>query len=196
LRVVPATLQQIGLVVVLLVVVRFIIVEAATVLSGPAADVVFVHRGVSSVEGKEGRLTPESVGMTTSFRFAGTCHALCRQGCSRATGLFAPGIGLRRRSLRKRTGEVAALWPRLASAFGPQWTRRFAEWAAGRPPGGALRDGFDFAPSLAAAGELPDLAAEELAETNARWRYDGTGSSPARRRRLASLVLRFRRGAR
>jgi hypothetical protein len=83
--------------------------------------------------------------------------------------------------VRKRAGDVAAIWPRLAAAFGAQWTVRFAQWAAARPPAGALRDGFDLARALAEAGELPGIAAEELADMNARWRYDGT-AAPHRRR--------------
>jgi hypothetical protein len=93
--------------------------------------------------------------------------------------------------LRKRAGEVATSWPLLAAAYGPQWTVRFAEWAAGRSPAGAFRDGFDFARSLAAHGDLPDLAARELAEREAQWRYDGT--DPPALRASARIQGLFRR---
>jgi len=124
--------------------------------------------------------------------------------------------------LRKRTGEVAAAWPLLAAALGADWSASFGAWAAGRPPAGALRDGWDFARSLTAspaasppltmspAGPpppaaspaglpppaaspaglpppaapptgLPPLAAQELAEREVTWHYDGA-SAPRRRR--------------
>jgi hypothetical protein len=84
--------------------------------------------------------------------------------------------------LRKRTGEVAAAWPLLAAALGADWSASFGAWAAGRPPAGALRDGWDFARSLSqlAAG-LPPLAAQELAVRELTWHYDGV-SVPRRRR--------------
>ncbi len=87
--------------------------------------------------------------------------------------------------LRKRAGEVAAAWPLLAAAFGTGWPARFAGWATGRPPAGSLRDGWDLARELAAAGELPATAAPELAEREAGWHYDGAG--PPRRRRGPAL---------
>jgi hypothetical protein len=77
--------------------------------------------------------------------------------------------------LRKRAGEVAAAWPMLAAALGPRWTVEFGAWAAGRPPAGALRDGWDFARSLGT--RLPALAAEELAVREAG-RYFGLGRAP------------------
>jgi hypothetical protein len=80
--------------------------------------------------------------------------------------------------LHKRAGEVAAAWPLLRTSFGSGWAAAFAAWAAGRPPGGALRDGWDLA---RATGDLDPLAAAELAEREVRWRYDGV--SPPRRRR-------------
>ena len=64
--------------------------------------------------------------------------------------------------LRKRAGEVSAAWPLLAASYGTAWTSTFAAWAAGRPPAGALRDGWDFA--HAAGDSLPELARRELAE--------------------------------
>jgi hypothetical protein len=76
--------------------------------------------------------------------------------------------------LRKRAGEVAAAWPVLAAAFGPRWTVEFGTWAAGRPPGGAFRDGMEFARWLGSS--LPPLAHEELAvRVAARTRFAGVG---------------------
>jgi hypothetical protein len=62
--------------------------------------------------------------------------------------------------LRKRAGEVAKVWPRLAASLGPAWTPTFAAWAATRPSAGAVRDGRDFAKSLPV---LSRSAAAELA---------------------------------
>jgi hypothetical protein len=86
--------------------------------------------------------------------------------------------------LRKRAGEVAHMWPLLAASFGTQWTARFAEWAAGRPPAGSLRDGWDLARSLGSS--LAPLGSVELATREARWRYDGTRAP--RRRRIPAVV--------
>ena len=96
---------------------------------------------------------------------------------------FDPGrvAATRNALLRKRAGEVAAVWPRTAAALAPQWTERFVAWASGRPPRGSLRDGFDFARELARTGELPELAATELADQEAGWVYDGV-NAPRRRR--------------
>jgi len=88
--------------------------------------------------------------------------------------------------LRKRSGEVAAAWPLMAAAYGPAWTSTFSDWARGRPPNGSLRDGWDFARQ--AGSGLPPLAQRELAEREARMRYDGT--SAPRPRRLARLFPR------
>jgi hypothetical protein len=99
--------------------------------------------------------------------------------------------------LRKRAGEVAAAWPMLAASLGRDWQRAFAAWAAGRPPAGALRDGWDFArtfidPGFArgpevrrCGGTVAPLAAEELAVRDALWVYDGTRAP--RRRRLPAV---------
>jgi len=99
--------------------------------------------------------------------------------------------------LRKRAGEVAAQWPALAASYGPQWMTAFGAWASGRPPGGALRDGWDFARwtagnGTAGNGELSTAAAAELAGREAGWRYDGV-STPVRRR-LRTLLHRRRTG--
>lgn len=83
----------------------------------------------------------------------------------------------RRALLRKRAGDVARQWRLLAASFGPRWPAVFGAWAAQRPTQGSLRDGWDLARSLTLTGP----AAEELAEREARWRYDG-GSAPRRRR--------------
>jgi hypothetical protein len=84
--------------------------------------------------------------------------------------------------LHKRAGEAAAAWPLLRTSFGSGWVAAFAAWATGRPPGGALRDGWDLARATAAAGGLDPLAAAELAEREVRWHYDGV--APPRCRRL------------
>jgi hypothetical protein len=91
----------------------------------------------------------------------------------------------RRALLRKRAGEVARHWPLLVAGLGTDWPTTFARWAAGRPPGGSLRDGWDLARDLAARGPLPAPTAEELAIHEAGWRYDGV--SPPRRRRLPAV---------
>jgi hypothetical protein len=100
--------------------------------------------------------------------------------------------------LRKRAGEVAAQWPALRAQFGPQWSLAFTEWARRRAPLGSLRDGWDFARTVAlqpiaasstgtlqpAAGLQP-AAALELAIRKARFDYDGT--HPPRPRRLPAI---------
>ncbi|MDY7088912.1 MAG: hypothetical protein SYR96_27885 [Actinomycetota bacterium] len=83
--------------------------------------------------------------------------------------------------LRKRAGEVARQWPLLAAGFGERWKREFAEWAATRPTQGSLRDGWDMARELAGRGSLPSVAAVELAEREAAWRYDGSSAPVSRR---------------
>ena len=90
--------------------------------------------------------------------------------------------------LRKRAGEVAAQWPALRASLGAQWYPSFAAWAAGRPPLGSLRDGWDFARSRT---DLAPMAAAELADRERHWHYDGT-TAPRRRRGLGRL-LPFRR---
>ena len=91
---------------------------------------------------------------------------------------------------RKRAGEVARTWPFLAASYGPSWPSVFATWAAGRPPNGSLRDGWDFARS--AGTSLPPLAQEELARREADLSYDGASAPTPRRRGLLSR-LRTRR---
>ncbi|HET8682548.1 MAG TPA: hypothetical protein VFM54_11840 [Micromonosporaceae bacterium] len=87
--------------------------------------------------------------------------------------------------LRKRAAEAAATWPLLAASLAPQWTPAFTAWAAGRPPTGPLRDGWDLARELRSAGLLTGAAPEELAACESWWRYDGAGP-PRRRRWLAT----------
>ncbi|HZN17676.1 MAG TPA: hypothetical protein VFB84_05725 [Micromonosporaceae bacterium] len=87
--------------------------------------------------------------------------------------------------LRKRAGEVAATWPLLAASLTPHWTARFTAWAAGRPPAGPLRDGWDLARQLLAAGSLTGAAPEELAARESWWRYDGV--RPPRPRRWPAI---------
>ena len=89
----------------------------------------------------------------------------------------------RKALLRKRAGLVARIWPMLAAEC--RWPDWFTEWADGRPPQGALRDGFDFARHLRAQGRLTPVSAVELAEHEVLWRY--AGRHPPRRRRLPAL---------
>lgn len=76
--------------------------------------------------------------------------------------------------LRKRAGEVATRWPRLAAALGPRWAAEFADWARGRPPAGPDADGLAFAADLDAAGRLPEGARADLrrAEITVRGRFN------------------------
>ncbi|HTF47458.1 MAG TPA: hypothetical protein VK735_08435 [Pseudonocardia sp.] len=93
------------------------------------------------------------------------------------------------RSLRhKRAGEVAAVWPLLAAGLGEQWHERFRRWARGRPPQGALRDGWDLARELAFVGELPALAEAELAMREVGAPYDGRRAPRPRRGFVARRV--------
>ncbi|MEH1013304.1 hypothetical protein V6U90_09345 [Micromonospora sp. CPCC 206060] len=88
--------------------------------------------------------------------------------------------------LRKRAGEVARHWPLLAAGLGTRWPGVFLDWAAGRPTGGGLRDGWDLARTLRDQGTLPLLGADELAVREATARYDGV--DPPRPRRCPALV--------
>jgi len=101
-------------------------------------------------------------------------------------GFDADDVAVARRALlRKRAGLVRYHWPRLAAALGDRWLAVFGEWADGRTPVGALRDGWDLARHLAAAGRLPACAAAELAAREVTARYDG--ESAPRRRRLPAV---------
>ncbi|MBO4210685.1 hypothetical protein [Micromonospora echinofusca] len=91
-------------------------------------------------------------------------------------------VGVARTALlRKRAGEVARHWPLLAAGLGSRWPQVFLDWAAGRPTGGGLRDGWDLARTLRDQGALPSLGADELAVREATTRYDGTGTPRPRR---------------
>jgi hypothetical protein len=85
--------------------------------------------------------------------------------------------------LRKRAGEVARAWPRLAASYGPDWPGVFMRWAQGRPTKGVRRDGWDLA--RARRAHLAPAAVVELAECEARWSYDGM--TEPRRRRLPAV---------
>ncbi|GAA2353771.1 hypothetical protein [Dactylosporangium salmoneum] len=89
---------------------------------------------------------------------------------------------------RKRAGEVARAWPFLAASYGDAWPATFAEWAAGRPPQGSLRDGWDFA--RAAGNALPPMAREELDARERAYTYDGASAPVPRRRGLLSRLRR------
>jgi hypothetical protein len=114
-------------------------------------------------------------------------------GAAPPPGFDADRIAATRQALlRKRAGEVARTWPMLRAALGDRWLGTFTTWAAGRPPQGSLRDGWDLARGLAAAGSLPALAAQELAARESGWAYDGeTPPHPRRRTRLRASIMRL-----
>ncbi|MCW0212923.1 MAG: hypothetical protein OJJ54_06165 [Pseudonocardia sp.] len=99
----------------------------------------------------------------------------------------------RKALLRKRAGETAKHWPLLAASHGNRWRATFAAHAAGHEGHGALRDGWDLARALRAAGTLPTGAARELADREAGWHYGGAG---APRRRLRARVRTLAASAR
>jgi len=74
---------------------------------------------------------------------------------------------VRRALLRKRSGEIARTWPLLAAAHGHDWSAIVAAHLDGVAPKGSLRDGWDVARALRAAGTLPSPAAEERASREA-----------------------------
>lgn len=108
-----------------------------------------------------------------------------------AGGAVPPGFDQRRLAatraalLRKRAGEVRYAWPLLTEALGRRWPEEFIDWADRRPPGGGLRDGWDFARALARAATLPAPATVELAGYEAGWIYDGVRAP--RRRRMPAI---------
>lgn len=103
-------------------------------------------------------------------------------------GFAAAGVLATRAALRrKRAGEVARAWPFLAASFGGGWHAAFGAWAAGRPPQGSLRDGWDFARTV--KDTLSPLAREELADREAAHLYDGV-TAPVRRGRVAAWLRR------
>lgn len=85
--------------------------------------------------------------------------------------------------MRKKAGDVARAWPRLAAEYGPRWATVFAKWAHGRPTRGSWLDGWDFA--RAHRESLLPAAVLELLLCEARWHYDGN-AAPRRRRVFAS----------
>jgi hypothetical protein len=97
----------------------------------------------------------------------------------------------RRALLRKRAGAAAAAWPLLAASLGPDWLAAFTASAAGRPPAGALLDGWEVARAVHRSGELGEAATVELAEREVTLRRTATGHV---RRRLPA-VHRTGRGA-
>jgi hypothetical protein len=100
-----------------------------------------------------------------------------------AGGPLPPGFDPRRVGaagqalLRKRAGEVAKAWPWLAREAG--WRGEFLRWAAGRPPRGGWRDGWDFARER--RDTLGPAALRELALNEAHWKYDGERAPRPRR---------------
>ena len=98
---------------------------------------------------------------------------------ARPAGFDRDRLAVARRALvRKRAGEVAAVWPLLAASLGSRWHDTVAAHVTGRAPAGALRDGWQLARDLGRCGELSDAAAVELAEREVTLHHDG------RRRRL------------
>lgn len=101
-------------------------------------------------------------------------------------GFDADRLAATGRALRhKRAGEVAAVWPGLAASLGDRWGEHFSRWARGRPPQGALRDGWDMARELASVIRLAAPARVELACREAGARYSGRA---APRRRVGPVV--------
>ncbi|WP_234361514.1 hypothetical protein [Plantactinospora sp. BB1] len=129
--------------------------------------------------------TPPGPAGTLADRQAALVAALVA-GAPLPAGFDARLVGVARSALlHKRAGEVARHWPLLAAGHGRSWRAVFAAWAAGRPPAGSVRDGWDLARELAAGKTLPAPAAGELAVREAGWRYDGR--TAPRRRRLPAL---------
>ena len=107
------------------------------------------------------------------------------------SGFDAERLAVARRALvRKRAGAAAARWPLLVASLGPDWPAVFAASVAGRPPAGALDDGWDLARALYRRGELGTAAAMELAEREVALRRTPGGHA---RRRLPA-VRRTARG--
>ena len=97
----------------------------------------------------------------------------------------------RRALVRKRAGEVAAVWPLLAASLGPRWHDIVAAYVAGRAPAGALRDGWLLARDLDRCGGLSDAAAVELAEREVTLHHDGRRRLPAARRCGGGVVVQI-----
>lgn len=90
--------------------------------------------------------------------------------------------------LRKRADQAGRSWPLLAAAHGTGWTHAFCARFDGVAPTDALREGWDLARELRAAGALTTDAAAELARREAAMRYDGR--SAPRRRSPAETAIR------
>jgi hypothetical protein len=80
--------------------------------------------------------------------------------------------------LNKRARDVAHAWPALRAGHGTRWLEVFSTFGAGRPPAGALLDGWHLA---CVAGAPTEEAAIELARCEVRWRLANTGLSRQRR---------------
>ncbi|MEU5785569.1 hypothetical protein [Micromonospora lupini] len=118
---------------------------------------------------------------TLAERQAELVAALVAGGPSPAGFAAGPLAAARAALRRKRAGEVARHWPLLAAGLGAAWPSTFADWAAERPTGGSLRDGWDLARALRERDALPPGGAEELAVREAGLRYDGRRAPRPRR---------------
>ena len=104
---------------------------------------------------------------------------------------FAPDRveATRRALLRKRAAEAAGAWPLLAASLGADWTATFCAHRADTDPVGALRDGWELARSLCAAGTLARSARTELDAREAVLRYDGRDAPRPRRLQVVRRVV-------
>ncbi|MGC4772461.1 hypothetical protein ACLQ25_26235 [Micromonospora sp. DT44] len=134
----------------------------------------------------EGAHEPAQPRPDLAARQAELVAALVAGGPSPAGFAVRPLAAARAALLNKRAGEVARHWPGLAAGLGVAWPATFADWAAGRPTAGSLRDGWDLARTLRGRAVLPPSGAEELAVREATLRYDGR--SAPRPRRLPAVT--------
>lgn len=135
---------------------------------------------------------PSSGRTDTAARQAALVDALVAGGAD-PDGMDArPLAATRAALLRKRSGLAAKEWPRLAAALGADWNRVFAGRFAGVEPTDGLREGWDLARGLRDRGELPAGAVTELAEREARFRYDGCAPPVPRGTLSATLRRRIR----
>lgn len=108
-------------------------------------------------------------------------------GAATPPGFHEPHLAAARSALlSKRADEVRRVWPVLAHSYADRWRTVFATWATGRPPLGALRDGWEFARENPPEG----AAAVELMLFQTTWGY--RRKAPPRKRMLPAI--RFRRG--
>jgi hypothetical protein len=111
-------------------------------------------------------------------------------GAAVPDGFDAGRVDAAERALRrKRAGEVARVWPRLAAGLGTERDGRFSRWARARPSHGGLRDGWDLARELSLLGQLPRIVEVELALREVGARYGGR-TAPAARGGLAARRVR------